>query len=250
MWVIIKNKMNPSEYYEFENRAYVNPTLSRDEQLGFVDNLRDTVRKDTAQINTQTQRLGKDIPSNLGGLTGSGSYFAQRYQTTPLQSQVSTLKAAAQSKALNDLLSNYQSQAANRYNQAYRAYNKRTNANNNSTTDAITKWLKTLTNPGSTSEVDYVEAKYGVPHKIETDDAGNLYYVYENFASPVYGYNRLPIAQASDKNDLAKLPTENLKNGATITVNGNKYIYLSTGQDKDGWYKISGNAQLVPGTGE
>lgn len=118
--------MDPSEYYEYEDRAYVNPTLSRDEQLGFVDALRDTVDRDTAQVNAQTQALGTNIPSNLGGLVGSKSYFSQRYQTAPTEVQMKALKATAQAKALNDLMTNYQNQAQNRYNQAYRSYNKRT----------------------------------------------------------------------------------------------------------------------------
>lgn len=112
--------MDPSEYYDFEDRRYINPTLSRDEQLGFVDTLRDTVGRNTAQINTQTKALGSDLSSTQGGLTGSNSYFTQRYQTLPIETQVQTLKATAQAKALNDLMNNYQNQAANRYNQAYR----------------------------------------------------------------------------------------------------------------------------------
>lgn len=124
--------MDPSEYYDFEDRRYVNPTLSRDEQLGFVNTLRDTVGRNTAQINAQTQALGSNLPSTQGGLTGSNSYFAQRYQTTPVEVQVNNLRATAQAKALNDLMTNYQNQAQNRYSQAYRSYQKRQNT---STTD-------------------------------------------------------------------------------------------------------------------
>lgn len=120
-----KTNMDPSEYYDFEGRTYINPTLSRDEQLGFIDTLRNTVGRNTAQINTQTKALGSNLPSTKGGLTGSNSYFAQRYQTTPLETQVNTLKATAQAKALNDLMTNYQNQMANRYNQAYRSAQKR-----------------------------------------------------------------------------------------------------------------------------
>lgn len=112
--------MDPSEYYTYEDRAYVSPTLSRDEQLGFVNTLRDTVNNDIARINAQTQRLGTDITPNLGGLTGSNGYFAQRYATMPVESQANILKSTAQAKALNDLMTNYQNQAANRYNQSYR----------------------------------------------------------------------------------------------------------------------------------
>lgn len=117
--------MNPDEYYTYEDRVYVSPTVSRDEQLGFVDTLRDTVSSNAARIGAQTQALGTNISPNLGGLAGSEGYFAQRYQTTPVEAQVKTLKATAQAKALNDLLSNYQSQAQEKYNQAYRSYKKR-----------------------------------------------------------------------------------------------------------------------------
>lgn len=120
-----KTNMDPSEYYDFEGRTYINPMLSRDEQLGFIDTLRNTVGRNTAQINTQTKALGSNLPSTKGGLTGSNSYFAQRYQTAPLETQVNTLKATAQAKALNDLMTNYQNQMANRYNQAYRSAQKR-----------------------------------------------------------------------------------------------------------------------------
>lgn len=115
-----------NETYLWENdRRYIQPTLSRDEQLGFVNTLRDTMGRNTNQINTQTHNLGTDIPSNLGGLTGTKSYFNQRYQTIPLESQANTLKAAAQAKALNDLMSNYENQMKNRANQAYRAASRR-----------------------------------------------------------------------------------------------------------------------------
>ena len=126
--------MDPSEYYDYEDRRYVTPTLSRDEQLGFVDTLRNTVGRNTAQINAQTQALGSDLPSTQGGLTGSNSYFAQRYQTTPVEVQVNNLRATAQAKALSDLMTNYQNQAQNRYNQAYRNYQKSKNSSTNSST--------------------------------------------------------------------------------------------------------------------
>lgn len=113
--------MNETDYYLGENeRAYVNPTVSRDETLGFVDTLRGTIGRENQRISSQTQNLGTDVPSSLGGLMGSGSYFQQRYQTMPVESAAATLKATAQAKALNDIMSNYEAQAKNRYNQAYR----------------------------------------------------------------------------------------------------------------------------------
>lgn len=113
--------MNPDEFYEYEGRFYQNPTKTRDETLTFVDSLRDTVGRDNQAIATQTEMLGTNVPSNLGGLTGSEGYFAQRYQTTPIETQVSALKATAQADALNKLMTNYRNQAQNRYQQAYRS---------------------------------------------------------------------------------------------------------------------------------
>jgi len=116
--------MRPEEYYNFEERAYETPTQSRDEQTSFIDNLRATQQATNAQIKTQTENLGTQIPSVKGGLTGPEGYFQQRYQVTPTNALVADLKAAAQADALNKVLSNYGEQAQKRYNDAYRQYQK------------------------------------------------------------------------------------------------------------------------------
>lgn len=120
--------MNNDEFYTYEDRAYIKPTLSSGEQEKFIDNLRDTQKQNTAQIGQQTYNLGTQVPSNLGGLGGGESYFTSRYQTPQTNEMVETLKSAAQAQALNDILSNYQSQLKNRYSQAQRSYNKRQRA--------------------------------------------------------------------------------------------------------------------------
>lgn len=120
--------MNNDEFYEFEDRAYVNPTLSSGEQEAFINSLRDIQGQNNAQIAEQTYNLGTAIPSNLGGLGGGEAYFTSRYQTPQVGEMVSNLKAAAQAQALNDVLSNYQSQLQNQYKQAYRQAQKRSNA--------------------------------------------------------------------------------------------------------------------------
>ena len=121
--------MNNDEYFIGENeRAYVNPTLSRDERLAFVDTLRNTMGANTAQINNATERLGTRIPSSMGGLTGSNAYFTQRYQTPFMESTANQLKATAQAKALNDLMENAERQWANRMQQAYRGAKRRATA--------------------------------------------------------------------------------------------------------------------------
>lgn len=124
--------MNNDEVYEFENQVYVNPTQSRDEQLQFVENLRDVQTANNQQIAEDTYNLGTQVPTNLGGLTSGAanpnSYWMSRYQTPQVQSQVANLVAAAQADALQNILSQDQSQYQNRANQAYRNYQKRQRA--------------------------------------------------------------------------------------------------------------------------
>lgn len=117
--------MDTSEFYEYEDRAYVNPTLSSGEQEQFIDNLRNIQSQNNAQITEQTYNLGTEVPSNLGGLGGGEAYFTSRYQTPQVGEMVETLKAAAQAQALNDVMTNYQNQLQNKYKQSYRAYSKR-----------------------------------------------------------------------------------------------------------------------------
>lgn len=122
--------MNPDEYYQFENeRAYVKPTLSRDETLAFADTLRDVQNRNNIQIASQTSNLGTAVPSIQGGLSGSENYFKQRYQTIPSEVARKNLQATAQAKALNDLMTNAEAQYKNRYNQAYRSAQQRANSN-------------------------------------------------------------------------------------------------------------------------
>lgn len=123
--------MDTSEFYDYEDRSYINPTLSSGEQEKFIDNLRDIQKQNTAQIAEQTYNLGTQVPSNLGGLGGGEAYFTSRYQTPQTNEMVQTLKAAAQAQELQDVMTNYQSQLKNKYSQAQRAYNKRARAKQN-----------------------------------------------------------------------------------------------------------------------
>ena len=120
--------MNNDEFYEYEDRAYINPTLSSGEQEAFISNLRDIQGQNNAQIAEQTYNLGTAVPSNLGGLGGGEAYFTSRYQTPQVNDMVATLQSAAQAQALNDVMSNYQNQLQNRYKQAYRSAQKRARA--------------------------------------------------------------------------------------------------------------------------
>ena len=139
--------MNLDDFSYIDNdRRYVNPQVSLNEQNAFIDNLRNTQGQDTAQIRQDTYNLGTAVPSNLGGLTGGSNYFKSRYQTPQTNSMVSDLRAAAQAQALSTLLSNEIGKAKKRYNDAYRAAKKRANniASGNDPSNYLEK-LKTKT---------------------------------------------------------------------------------------------------------
>ena len=118
-----------NESYDFEERKYINPTVSRDEQLGFIDRLRDVEARGMNQIARDTHALGTDVPSNLGGLTGSAGLWNRMYVAPRVNTMVSGLRATAQAQALSDILANYQNQMKQRYAKAYREYAKK-NAQN------------------------------------------------------------------------------------------------------------------------
>lgn len=117
--------MNSDEFYEYEDRAYINPTLSSGEQESFIDNLRNIQSQNNAQIAQQTYNLGTQVPSNLGGLGGGEAYFTSRYQTPQVGEMVNTLKTAAQAQALQDVMSNYQAQLKQKYQNEYKKAQKR-----------------------------------------------------------------------------------------------------------------------------
>lgn len=141
-----------NEYYSFENRNYINPQVSLDEQNRFIDNLRNVQAQKNQQIATQTYNLGSALPSNLGGLIGGGGYWKSRYQTPQTNTLVNDLRTAAQSKALSDVLANEQAKMQKRYNAAYRASQIRGSngggGNNEKDPENIDE------NEGSTAEVD------------------------------------------------------------------------------------------------
>lgn len=112
--------MNDKDTLEFEDRFYVSPTVSRDEQLDFIDNYRKVLQDNVQRINTQTHNLGTDVPSNIGGLTGGEATFESRYVTPQANAAVAELKAKAQETALTQSLNNLKSQMEKRYKDAYR----------------------------------------------------------------------------------------------------------------------------------
>lgn len=121
--------MDTNETYQFEDRVYVNPSTAQNEAESFITTLRETQQGNNAQIEQDTQMLGTDVPSSQGGLISGASnpdsYFASRYQTPQVNSQVANLRATTQAATLNQLLKNDAAQWQKRYKDAYLAYQKR-----------------------------------------------------------------------------------------------------------------------------
>lgn len=137
-----------------DEQRYINPQVALDESNAFIQNLRDTQRTNTAEIAQDTYNLGTAVPSNIGGLGGSGSYFAARYQTPQTNALVADLRATAQAQAMSDALTNAVAQAKERYNKAYKAYSKRRASSGGGTTQTTApttqnKRLPIDTNPGN-----------------------------------------------------------------------------------------------------
>ena len=118
------NILPTNEYTEVEGRVYSNPQAGIDETNTFIDNLRATQGQQNQEITQQTQNLGTDISTNLGGLTGAEGYFTSRYQTPHTVSAIANLRATAQAAALNEVLANEQAIWKKRYQDAYRKYQK------------------------------------------------------------------------------------------------------------------------------
>lgn len=108
-----------------DGQRYINPQVALDESNAFIETLRDSQKQRTAEIAQDTYNLGTAVPSNLGGLGGAGSYFTSRYQTPQTNEVVANLRATAQAQALNDAMNNVLAQAKQRYNNAYKAYQRR-----------------------------------------------------------------------------------------------------------------------------
>lgn len=118
--------MNLDDFsYVEEDRRYINPQTALDESNEFMDNLRASQARNTQEIAQDTYNLGTEVPSNLGGLAGSESYFNSRYQTPQTNSLIADLRTTAQAQALGDALKNELAKAQQKYNNAYKAAARR-----------------------------------------------------------------------------------------------------------------------------
>lgn len=167
-----------NETLQFEDRTYVNPEASLQEQNAFIDNLRNVQNQNNAEIATDTYNLGTAVPSNLGGLGGGESYFTSRYQVPQGVALANNLRAAAQAQALNDILSNEQAMMKQRYTNAQKAARQRAAARaaasygggNGGGGDSGAGDV-TITSPETSSQ-----KFYGVPDTITSET--DKYYIY------------------------------------------------------------------------
>lgn len=197
-----------NEFVEIEGRQYLNPQTGLDESNAFIENLRATQGQQNQQIASDTYNLGTDIQSVQGGLgtntPANMGYFTSRYQTPQTNSAVANLRAAAQAEALNEVLSNEQAIWKKRYQDAYKAAQRRANARNRGgggTSGGTTG------DDGNTStwggEVETEESPtrefYGIPgadvsetdtHYIYTDqNTGEKVYVSKDYMNKIYDEN-------------------------------------------------------------
>lgn len=235
------NILPDNEYQEIEGRAYINPQVSLDESNAFIDNLRSVQGQQNQEIFSDTQMLGTDVPSVMGGLTGGNSYFTSRYQTPQTNAAVANLRAAAQAQALNEVLANEQAIWKKRYQDAYRAYQKRQYDKANTPVTTQNPYIlpegddpgKETTTPKGTNEtpVPGISGAYTV-----VDPAGNLHVVDMNTGdertlSP--GQSTLDRSNASSAvggGTIRVLPNGNrvlVKPGYGLTKDNGKYYLVN-----------------------
>lgn len=174
--------MENDVFNEFEERVYLDPTQSRNEQLSFIDTLRETQANNTAQINAGTYALGSQLPSNLGGLRGAEDTFVARYQTPQTSQTVANLRLAAQQSALNTALSNLQNAYKKRYNDAMLNYQKRA-------TQSSTSGNGTQDDPYAGNVNVNTPDQYPVTDSIAGGQAGTMSVVNPDGTTSVYERN-------------------------------------------------------------
>ena len=244
--------MNPilptEETIDYEDRLYLNPQIGLDESNQFIENLRETQDNNIAQIQTQTQRLGTDVPSSLGGLTGPGSYFTSRYATPQNLSTLQNLRTAAQATALNQVLENEEAMWKKRYQEAYRnyqsrAWNKQNNAGDGDGTDPsqLPVDVNTEEKPAEGSVKENTNTGQG--NVIPVTDYVNDY---QDSSGQWWVLGSIRAGDSILLNSL-DLNIRNAKNGDIVNKAGQNFIFIQNDQYPDGvWFRATKSAG--PGT--
>lgn len=230
--------MNDKDTLEFEDRFYVSPTVSRDEQTEFIDNYRNVLQDNVQRINAQTHNLGTDVPSNIGGLTGADTTFETRYVTPQANAAVAELRRKAQETALTQSLTNLENQMNQRYKQAYRnarinEYNKN-NSGGGGGDDGSKLNIEGEGNDGTDTE-----------NKVENNPntgEGEVVMTSEGHGSIRFGENTYNIHDAitpMEQISLNKINTfKKYQSGDIVNSNGINYIYIDNNQYPGKWFVV------------
>ena len=168
-----------------EGLLEVNPTVSRDQQMEFIDAFRQLQGENTSRLGESAHALGSDLTAPYGGLHGPSEYMKSRYQTPQTESRMASLRTAAQLAALNQVMENEKAKWNNRYNQAYSNAVKSSNASNQG--NILTEEIKdktTLSTLGTASSDAGEDAPYGITRTYAGGAMGGmpLYYDTANAA--------------------------------------------------------------------
>lgn len=229
-----------NETTEVESRYYLNPQVALDESTSFIDNLRATQAQQNQQIAQDTYNLGSALPSSQGGLgtnTPAGlSYFTSRMQTPQTSSAVANLRATAQAAALNQALENEQAIWKKRYQDAYRAYQKRMNDKTNTPQNPNTTTLDVDTNSNTEETTELSQYQPGAGQIIPNTD-----YVSDYQDASTGAWYQLTSPREIDviavNNSLAG---RNPSDGTTVTTPSGKTLrYVAA---TDSWYEQTNSA--------
>lgn len=190
------NILPDNEFVEIEGRQYLNPQTGLDESNAFIENLRAAQGQQNQQIASDTYNLGTNIQSVQGGLgtdtPANMGYFTSRYQIPQTNLAVSNLRAAAQAQALNEVLANEQAIWKKRYQDAYRAAQRRSSGRGNVIANPSD-------NPPITGGVDEVDTTSTVVGTVPGTPGGytvaNIVPDWDNMTSQVTGYTYVPYGQ-------------------------------------------------------
>lgn len=216
-----------NEITEVEGRYYLNPQVGLDESTSFIENLRAAQGQQNQEIAQQTANLGTSVPSQLGGLTGPESYFTSRYQTPATNAAVANLRATAQAAALNQALENEQAIWKNRYQQAYRNYQKRMNDKTN-----------TPQNPSDQYDGDIDYEDTGATTGLDAVQDVNQY----DTTSTIYDSTQQSFdSRSTERDKQIEVTKDSSGNVSVLTVNGVPHY----GREARARYRYLKNAGLV-----
>lgn len=231
--------MNENEYLTVNDRYYVNPRLSVDESEQFLETLRNAQKQGNAQIAQETHALGTDVPSSMGGLSGSGGIWEQRYQNPKVDSAIAKLRDSMQADALSKTMNNIVSQKQQEYKDAYRAAYKKqlSNSGGGGNNGGGEEEKLDITTNGNNTNLDLE-----IIDNPNTGE-GQLVPIAPGFSSYTSNGENYTLEEPTSfertiiKSDPLRFNNRQLQDGQTVTVQGTTYRYVKNNQYPQGtWF--------------